>query len=177
MAEQMDMQYWDNINGTTTWADAIQAVKDKYPKSITGDVTVGEVPAWVQEEADAWLFDKQLRAYTKAVARLTQYRLAEGREEVRADVVVGQDIVLDEYGIPAYDSETGIPIFQDITESVIVASAIDPLPASITTLDENLNEVEIVNPAIVKDEEERAAAQAIIEATPQSVIAYYEENK
>ena len=32
LAEQLDMQYWDKINGTTTWADAIQAVKDKYPK-------------------------------------------------------------------------------------------------------------------------------------------------
>ena len=32
LAEQLDMQYHDNINGTTNWADAIQAVKDKYPK-------------------------------------------------------------------------------------------------------------------------------------------------
>ena len=30
--DQLDMQYWDGINGTTTWADAIKAVKDKYPK-------------------------------------------------------------------------------------------------------------------------------------------------
>jgi hypothetical protein len=30
--EQADMQYWDAINGTTTWLDAIQVVKDKYPK-------------------------------------------------------------------------------------------------------------------------------------------------
>jgi hypothetical protein len=26
------MQYWDAINGTTTWQDAIQAVKDANPK-------------------------------------------------------------------------------------------------------------------------------------------------
>jgi len=32
LTEQLDMQYHDKINGTTTWADAIQAVKDKYPK-------------------------------------------------------------------------------------------------------------------------------------------------
>ena len=32
LAEQLDMQYHDNINGTTTWADAIQAVKEQYPK-------------------------------------------------------------------------------------------------------------------------------------------------
>lgn len=30
--EQMDMQYWDAINGTTTWQDAINAVKQKFPK-------------------------------------------------------------------------------------------------------------------------------------------------
>lgn len=30
--EQLDMQYWDGINGTTTWADAIAAVKAQYPK-------------------------------------------------------------------------------------------------------------------------------------------------
>ena len=32
LQEQLDMQYWDSINGTTTWADAIAAVKTKYPK-------------------------------------------------------------------------------------------------------------------------------------------------
>lgn len=30
--EQMDMQYWDAKNGTTTWQEAIEAVKTKYPK-------------------------------------------------------------------------------------------------------------------------------------------------
>jgi hypothetical protein len=30
--EQLDMQYWDSVNGTTTWQDAINAVKAKYPK-------------------------------------------------------------------------------------------------------------------------------------------------
>ena len=30
--EQLDMQYWDLVNGTTTWKDHVKAVKDKYPK-------------------------------------------------------------------------------------------------------------------------------------------------
>lgn len=30
--EQLDMQYWDAINGTTTWQDAINAVKTAHPK-------------------------------------------------------------------------------------------------------------------------------------------------
>lgn len=30
--QQLDMQYWDAINGTTTWQDAINAVKQEFPK-------------------------------------------------------------------------------------------------------------------------------------------------
>jgi|TARA_R100000455_G_C6127254_1_gene26017 hypothetical protein len=30
--EQMDMQYWDSVNGTTTWKDAIAKVKADNPK-------------------------------------------------------------------------------------------------------------------------------------------------
>lgn len=32
IADQLDMQYWDAINRTTTWLDHIKSVKDKYPK-------------------------------------------------------------------------------------------------------------------------------------------------
>jgi len=31
--DQLDMQYWDGINSTTTWADAIAKVKTENPKS------------------------------------------------------------------------------------------------------------------------------------------------
>ena len=30
--EQFDMQYWDQVNGTTTWKDAIAKVKSDNPK-------------------------------------------------------------------------------------------------------------------------------------------------
>lgn len=30
--EQLDMQYWDSVNGTTTWKDAITKVKTDNPK-------------------------------------------------------------------------------------------------------------------------------------------------
>ena len=30
--EQLDMQYWDKINGTSTWQDAIAKVKSDNPK-------------------------------------------------------------------------------------------------------------------------------------------------
>jgi hypothetical protein len=31
--EQLDMQYWDKVNGTTNWQDAIAKVKSDNPKS------------------------------------------------------------------------------------------------------------------------------------------------
>ena len=33
IGDQLDMIYHDQVNGTTTFKDAIKAVKDKYPKS------------------------------------------------------------------------------------------------------------------------------------------------
>lgn len=32
IAEQLDMQYWDSVNGTTTWAEHIAQVKADNPK-------------------------------------------------------------------------------------------------------------------------------------------------
>ena len=33
LADQLDMQYWDKKNGTTTWVDAVAKVKADNPKS------------------------------------------------------------------------------------------------------------------------------------------------
>ena len=52
LTDQQDMQYWDAVNGTTTWKDKINEIKTKYPKTNTGSTTVGDVPSWVQTEAD-----------------------------------------------------------------------------------------------------------------------------
>jgi hypothetical protein len=32
IADQLDMQYWDGVNGTTTWPDHIAQVKSDNPK-------------------------------------------------------------------------------------------------------------------------------------------------
>ena len=32
IADQLDMQYWDEVNGTTTWKDHVAKVKSDYPK-------------------------------------------------------------------------------------------------------------------------------------------------
>jgi hypothetical protein len=31
--EQLDLQYWDKVNGTDNWEQAINAVKAQYPKN------------------------------------------------------------------------------------------------------------------------------------------------
>jgi hypothetical protein len=32
IGDQLDMIYWDEVNGTTTWKDHVEAVKSTYPK-------------------------------------------------------------------------------------------------------------------------------------------------
>ncbi len=32
LADQLDMQYWDSVNGTTTWKDHVAKVKSDFPK-------------------------------------------------------------------------------------------------------------------------------------------------
>jgi hypothetical protein len=32
IAEQLDMMYWDQVNGTTKWMEMIQEIKGQYPK-------------------------------------------------------------------------------------------------------------------------------------------------
>jgi len=32
IADQLDMQYWDSVNGTTNWKDHINQVKSAHPK-------------------------------------------------------------------------------------------------------------------------------------------------
>ena len=122
-----------------------------------------EVPAWVQEAADNWTFNKQLREYVTAVERLENYILSEGRPEIREDVVVETREVFNE--------ETGELETVNITENVITQTAIEPLEATVEVYNDETESMETVrNPLIIRDEEERAAAQAVVDATPQAVI-------
>lgn len=87
LQDQQDMQYWDQVNGTTVWKDTIEAIKTKYPKTITGGTTIGEVPAWVQEAADNWTFNKQLREYVAALEVLETEDATEEQKEAAQAVV------------------------------------------------------------------------------------------
>jgi hypothetical protein len=165
--EQLDMMYWDRVNGTNIWEETIQAIKDKYPKTITGGTTIGPVPDWVQDAADNWTFNKQLREYVTAVERLSQYILSEGRPEIREDIVIETKEVFNE--------ETGELETVEITENVITQTAIDPLEEFIEVIKVDAETMESVtetvrNPLIVRDEEERTQAREVIDNTPQEVI-------
>lgn len=37
LAEQLDMMYWDRVNGTNEWEKTVAAVKAKYPKPQAAD--------------------------------------------------------------------------------------------------------------------------------------------
>lgn len=112
------------------------------------------------------MFNHQLAALRAAEARLSAYRLADGRPEVTEE-----QQATDEQGQPVFDEATGEPVM----ETVVVQTAIDPLPAEIEqpVYDEATGEqtgTEMVpNPEIVRDDAERAAAQAVIDGTPQEV--------
>ena len=156
-ADQFDQIYHEGVDA---WKATVQAVKDKYPKQ-TMDADE------LQTRQDKAIFDLQTERYLKATERLSQYVLLEGREEVREDVVVETKEVFNE--------ETGEIETVNVTEEVITHTAIEPLEefVEVTTIDpETLEETteSIRNPLVVKDEEERAAAQAVIDATPQAVI-------
>ena len=93
--DQFDMQYHDQVDGTTTWKDTIQAIKDTYPKTITDGTTIGQVPAWVKEAADNWTFNKQLREYVAAVERLESSEDEEERAAAQAVVDATPQAVID----------------------------------------------------------------------------------
>ena len=104
------------------------------------------------------LFNNQLAAYRKAVARLEQYKVAEGRPEIAEQQPTGE-----------YDEEGN-----EIMETVVVQTAIDPVEPTVeqAVYDDEGNQTGtdiVTNPLIVEDEGERASAQAVIDGTPQEV--------
>lgn len=152
--EQLDMMYWDKINDTTTWQDEIDRIKTLFPK-VEVDSTLK------QEKSDEAWNNILLQRYTKAVERLAMYQLSVGKEATADTTEV---IQLD----PLVDPS--------ITETLVTNRGeprIDPLPATITSIDGDGNEIDIDNPIIIKDNQERSAAQAVIDATPQSIIDEY----
>lgn len=147
-------------SGVSAWKTQIKKIKDKYPKQIM-DATE------LQTRQDKSIFDLQKERYIKAAERLSQYILSVGREEITEEVIVSTEEVWNEE-TEEYDTV-------NTTETVITQTAIEPLEATVevTETDEETMEsttTTVTNPLIVRDEEERSASQAVIDATPQTVI-------
>ena len=124
------------------------------------DCFTGDIPAELQTAANNKQFAQQVEAYKIAKARVAQYQLSVGVPESNETIVTGQE----------WNEEAGE--MQDVTETV-VTPAIEPLDATVEITTQEMGEdpvtTTVANPVIVKDNEERAAAQAIIDATPQPV--------
>jgi len=121
----------------------------------------GDIPEELQAAADEKQFNQQLAEYRDAVERLAKYRLADGKAAVMETYVSGK----------TFNEETMET--EDVTEEYEAEPAIDPLPATVEqkvyTGETDFEVQSVPNPLIVKDDEERAAAQAVVDATPQPV--------
>ena len=147
---RMYQEVLDSINtdGADAWDDTV--------------ATYDDIPEDLRTAAEGKLFNQQLADYKVAKARLEQYEVATGRAEETETVVVGQ-----EWDEDAQD-------FVDVTETYVSKRAIDPVEATVeqTTYDDNGENpvtTNIENPLITTDKAERAAAQAVVDATPQAV--------
>ena len=146
-------------------------------------------------------FNWQLQEYRKAVSRLDKYVLADGRTEVTEMQPTGEQVYNEEIGemddvlqlvvvqtaveplpatveIKVYDEEnptytertemqpTGEQVYNEETEQfedVMEEVTIQELVYTVETVD---------NPEIIRDNEERAAAQAVVDSTPEEVKVF-----
>ena len=127
--DQLDKIYH---SGVAAWKKDIKAIKDKYPKGITGRTDIAPLPEWVYTAVDNYRFNQQLRAYVKAVERLEKHQLSTTQERVVEEIMVN-----------------------GIIQTIEIKPYIEALPAD--------------DPRVIKDNEERAAAQAVIDNTPNNV--------
>ena len=142
-----------------------------YQKVLDNTISEGSacwdtpIPAQVQTDADNKLFNEQLVAYRKAVARLDQYIVADGQPEIVTELP-------DPTGATQVNEETGYvePVMVTVVVQKYIAPA--PTPVEVREWDEATQSFvtrEIQNPLITEDEAERAAAQEVVDNTPQDV--------
>ena len=143
---QLDHIYHNGIDDWKT--NIVNPVKAQYPK-VAIDASV-----LAARKATA-LADYQAKEYIKATARLAQYQLSAGDAESTKTIVTGKDSLL-----------------EDITETITIP-AIPALDATIEVITHEIDKDPVTgtvaNPLIVKDNEERTAAQLVIDNTPQPV--------
>ena len=149
-----------------TQAAHVADVKTRFPKSNTGSTTIGDVPQDILDAAANKLFAQQVEAYKVAKARVAQYQLSAGVPESSETIVTGQE----------WNEET--LIWEDVTETFVIP-AIPALEATVEVTTQEMGKepvtTTVANPLITKDNEERAAAQAIVDVTPALVKTHVDE--
>jgi hypothetical protein len=158
------------ICDVTNTTIAVAAANSEYQRVLEdiieqgADCFDGDIPTELQTAADAKQFAQQVEAYKTAKARVAQYQLSVGVPESTQTITTGMQ---------EWNEEAGE--MQDVTETFVIP-AIEPLEATVEVTTHEMGEdpvtTTVANPLIVKDNEERAAAQAIIDATPGPVITY-----
>ena len=147
-------------DNTTIPLDVRNTDYQKFLADINEDgtgIVEGNIPEAILTAAAQKKFNEQLWQYQGAVARLAQYLVSEGRLEVKEMIPSGEQ---------TFNTET--EQYEDVLVETITQTAIEPLPATVEVWQGD-EQVTVPNPAIVLDETERAAAQAIVDATPQEV--------
>jgi hypothetical protein len=135
----------------------------------------GDIPADLQSAADEQQFNEQLHNYIIARDRLEEPVKLTGR-----DAVIVEEVLVP--GSTSVDGEVTPPVI----ENVEVSSAVEGLDHWYNPETGQYEDLEYItvehtdesghtttetirNPIVVQDEEQRAAAQAVVDATPQDV--------
>ena len=134
-----------------------------------GDGEFNEFMDSVESDTDANrennTFNWQLQEYRKATARLEQYSVADGREELTEMQPTGEQV---------WNEETDE--MEDVMEEVVVQTAIEPVEPTVEQtvysddMDAEPTVETVTNPLIVEDVLEREAAQAVVDGTPDEVV-------
>ena len=161
-----------SINSNTGWCIPDDPANRHYQEVLDAiieqgaDCFDGDIPDDLQAAADTKQFNQQLADYRVATARLAQYIVADGRAEVIESQPTGEQV---------WDEDAMEMV--DVMHDVVTVTAIDPVDATVTRMvyseDDPMaepTEETIENPLITTDVAERAAAQAVVDATPQAVI-------
>lgn len=139
------------------------AMREAMPEAYAGWRAEAEPARYAAVAAN--LFNVKLAAYREAVVRLARYRLADGRAEETIETPTGRFDEAGEEIVEVFVVEAVLPLAAEVAVPVI-----DPDTGAQTGVQT------AANPAIVSDDAERAAAQAVIDATPAEVSAFAEAN-
>lgn len=120
----------------------------------------GDAPVAVQQHADEKKQRQQQAQYTQAKARLDKYKLIDGAPEVKqtAQTQLSGGELGDTYEYVA------VPAVEPLQEYVVETFTV-VLSSQVPTLSSR----QVRNPLIMQDEQERAAAQQIVDDTPDAI--------